>query len=170
LMRVSTERLEMRACSVEVARVLARGDSDVEALLGARLPEGWPTPELRGLLPLYAAQVEADPSALGWGVWLMVHRGDGTVIGDLGFKGKPDGGGRVEIGYRVVPAYRRRGYATEATRALVDWALAQEGVARILAECDPDNVGSIRVLEKLGMRRLEGGGGLLRWELRAGGK
>ena len=91
------------------------------------------------------------------------------MIGDLGFKGKPNRRGTVEIGYRVAPAYRRQGYASEATRALVDWALAQGGVERITAECNPDNVGSIRVLEKLGMRRLESDGVLLRWELRAVG-
>ena len=95
----------------------------------------------------------------------MVHAAERTVIGDAGFKGKPGSQGMVEIGYSVLPAYRGQGFATEAARALVDWALAQPEVKRIIAECSPDNVASIRILEKLGMQRREANGGILRWEL-----
>jgi ribosomal-protein-alanine N-acetyltransferase len=45
------------------------------------------------------------------------------------------------------------GYASEAARALVDYAFHHLGVHRIFGDCDPHNLGSIRVMEKLGMRR-----------------
>ena len=148
-----------------VARAAVEDRTRLETLLGARVPGDWPASDLRDFLPLYAQQLEADPSLLGWGIWLMVHRTERVVVGDLGFKGKPDHAGMVEIGYSVVPAYRRQGYAFEAVQALVGWAFAQPGVSRITAECSPDNAPSIRILEKLGMRRLETGGHLLRWGL-----
>ncbi len=47
--------------------------------------------------------------------------------------------------------FRNRGYATEAARALVEWAFKQPGVARITAHCDQDNVASRRVVEKAGL-------------------
>jgi RimJ/RimL family protein N-acetyltransferase len=92
----------------------------------------------------------ADPD--GWGAWLLFHGEE--VVGDAGFKGPPQDG-EVELGYSVVPPHRRRGYATEAARALVDWALGQPGVERVVAETEPENAPSQRVLELIGMRRVD---------------
>lgn len=164
-MLVQTRRLSLVACSAEVARAASQDRNCLEPLLGVQVPGDWPAPDLREFLPVYAEQLAADPSLLGWGIWLMVHRDAQTVVGDLGFKGKPDDEGTVEIGYSVLPAFRKQGLASEAVAALVDWALAQPQVTRIVAECDPDNTPSIRILEKLGMRQLETDGTTLRWEL-----
>jgi len=96
----------------------------------------------------------------------MTYRAGRVLIGDLGFKGKPDREGTVEIGYSVLPVYRRQGYAFEAVQALVGWAFAQQSVKRITAACSPDNAPSVRILERLGMQCLEADGSLLRWELK----
>ena len=166
-MRISARRLDLIPCSVEVARAFVNRESDAETLLGARLvDDDWPGQDLQGVLPLYLQQIEADPSLLGWGIWVMIHRAGRVAIGHLGFKGKPDPEGAVEIGYWVAPVYRRQGYGFEAAQALVRWAFAQPGVSRVTAECSPDNVASIRVLTKLGMRCLDTRGRLLCWELR----
>jgi 8-oxo-dGTP pyrophosphatase MutT (NUDIX family) len=88
----------------------------------------------------------------GFGVWL-VFRGD-ELVGDAGFHAPP-ANGEVELGYSTLPEHRGRGYATEAARALVEWALAQPGVERVVAEFEHDNPSSQRVLEKIGMRPLD---------------
>lgn len=84
------------------------------------------------------------------------------MVGDAGFKGPPEGG-VVEIGYSVTPNRRRSGYAGEAARALVDWALAQDGVDAVVAGCAPDNVASVRTLERLGFIRTGLEGDEVRW-------
>jgi [ribosomal protein S5]-alanine N-acetyltransferase len=56
-----------------------------------------------------------------------------------------------EIGYIFDPAVWSRGYATEATRALLDFGFGTLELHRIAATCHPDNIGSARVLEKVGM-------------------
>jgi predicted acetyltransferase len=53
------------------------------------------------------------------------------------------------IGYSIVPWKRRRGYATEALRQVLAIA-RQEGFSRVLITCDPDNEGSIKVIETNG--------------------
>lgn len=164
-MLLRTRGLDLFPCSAQVAQAATRNRRDLESLLGVRVPDDWPAPDLEELLPWYAQELETDPGLLGWGIWLMIHRKARMVIGDLGFKGRPDGAGMVEIGYSVLPAYRGHGFASEAVRALVDWALAQQDVRRITAECSVDNTASLRILEKLGMQRLETGDGLLTWEL-----
>ena len=160
-----TRRLVLIPCSVQMARAALRDRDGLESRLGAQVPQEWPGQDLREFLPLYAWQLQAEPAQLGWGIWLMIHAAERMVIGDAGFKGKPGSEGTVEIGYSVLPAYRGQGFATEAARALVEWALAQRDVRRIIAECSPDNAASIRVLEKLGMQRGQTGGSLLRWQL-----
>ncbi len=58
----------------------------------------------------------------------------------------------VEIGYTIYEAYRRRGFAEEAARGLIDWAAMQPEVERVIASVSSDNAPSLRVVAKLGMR------------------
>jgi len=93
----------------------------------------------------------------------MIERESNTVVGDIGFLGVPGADGSVEIGYSVIPDRRGRGYATEAARTLVDWALRQPDVTTVVAGCDNDNVPSIRTLERLGFVRTGEADGQVRW-------
>jgi RimJ/RimL family protein N-acetyltransferase len=63
-------------------------------------------------------------------------------------------GPEIEIGWRLRPAFWRRGYATEAASTLLRYGLDQLGLDEVVAEIDPDNVASISVAERIGMRRL----------------
>jgi ribosomal-protein-alanine N-acetyltransferase len=165
-LHLKTERLDIIPCSLQVARAIVTDKSKVETILSARVSDSWPAPDLLEFLPFYAQQLETDLSLLGWGVWLMIHVTERVVIGDVGFKGKPDHEATVEIGYSVIPAFRNRGYALEAAQALINWAFIQQGVKKIIAECNDDNAASIRILEKLGMKRLGTEGSVLKWELK----
>ena len=165
-LRLETERLDLVALSSEL--VVAFDDRDrAERLLGAVLPSGWPDGELSGLLAIYGPRIAEDPERLGWGPWLLVARAAGSVVGSAGFMGKrPEEGESIELGYGVHADYRSRGYATEATRALVDWAVSQRAVERVIAKCDPANAPSVRVLEKIGMTRCGKEEGMLLWKAR----
>jgi RimJ/RimL family protein N-acetyltransferase len=68
----------------------------------------------------------------------------------------------MDIGYVLARAYWGRGYVPEAARSVVDWGLSQDGIFRVWALCDVDNLASARVLEKIGMSRE---GTLRRWML-----
>ncbi|MCC5606141.1 GNAT family N-acetyltransferase [Nostoc sp. CHAB 5834] len=120
------------------------------------------TTNLELFTPLYLD----DPSQLGWGVWLMIHIADSTLIGDLGFIGKPDQTGTVKMGYEVLSAYRQQGFAFEAVQALVDFTFTQQELKRIIAHSPDDHVASIRILEKLGMQQIARDENLLKWELK----
>ncbi len=60
---------------------------------------------------------------------------------------------RAELGYMLSRELWGQGLTTEAARAIVDWGFKNKGFHRIYAYCDPRNIGSWRVMEKLGMRR-----------------
>ena len=59
----------------------------------------------------------------------------------------------ADFGYIVNPQYWNRGYATEASSAIMRWLESESGIQRIWATCDVDNLASARVLEKLGLVR-----------------
>jgi ribosomal-protein-alanine N-acetyltransferase len=82
----------------------------------------------------------------------VVLERDGHLVGHLVFH--PWAMPRTyEIGWMFHPAHQGTGYATEAARAVLDHAFRDLGAHRAIATCQPENVASCRVAEKLGMRR-----------------
>lgn len=142
------------------AAALPEGREAAARILGATLPAEWPQPDLLDVLPLQAA---ASAEAECFGVWVMIERESENVVGDIGFIGPPDNRGSVEVGYSVIPGRRRRGYATEAARAIVEWVLTEPTVEVVVAGCDEDNAASIRTLERIGFRRTGQANGEIRW-------
>jgi RimJ/RimL family protein N-acetyltransferase len=57
----------------------------------------------------------------------------------------------AHLGYILNQNYWGNGYATEAAKAMVEYAFTELGVHRVYADCHPENTASIRVLEKVGM-------------------
>lgn len=57
-----------------------------------------------------------------------------------------------DLGFAFLPAFRLLGYALESSRALKDYAHNRAGIARLLAIVRPDNVSSVKLLERLGFR------------------
>ena len=82
------------------------------------------------------------------------HIGSGRMIGHLYFAQiEPQQNLTWELGYIFNPAWQGQGFATEASRALVEWAFANLQVHRVIANCDQKNPASWKLLEKMGMRR-----------------
>jgi RimJ/RimL family protein N-acetyltransferase len=109
--------------------------------------------------------LEADPTS-EWLLRYAVLRETNTIIGTCGAF-KPDEKS-VIVGYSILPEYRRRGYASEATRRLVEFAFEHEGIERVLADTYPELIASIGVMEKCGFTFLGPGDEerTVRYELR----
>jgi [ribosomal protein S5]-alanine N-acetyltransferase len=157
-----TTRLELRPLPAAAAGALPDDREAAARLLGVTLSVEWPQADLFDVLPLQAA---SSPNDEPLGVWVIIEGESATVIGDIGFMGPPGADRTVEIGYSVVPDRRGRGYATEAARALVDWALGQPRVGVVVAGCDSENAPSIRILERIGFGRMGETNGKIRWRL-----
>jgi RimJ/RimL family protein N-acetyltransferase len=67
---------------------------------------------------------------------------------------EPYAPGGVELGYTVYPAFRRRGYATEACGGMMQWAAAAAGVRRFVLSIRPDNEPSLRIARRYGFRKV----------------
>ncbi|MEV0223143.1 GNAT family N-acetyltransferase [Streptomyces sp. NPDC050704] len=131
----------------------------------------WPADEVaavvgNGRLTHWAADFPADgdrviagviaeqPDAAGqYGHRQIIERASGQVVGTISLL-LPPGDGALEFGYGIVASRRGRGYAPEATRALVEFALTLPNVHTVYADAELSNPASIRVLEKAGLRRV----------------
>lgn len=124
-------------------------------LLEARVHSAWAQErDYQEAMASMAQRLEDAPEESGWWSWYFVlHNrvtGHRMLIGSGGFKGPPDENGTVEIGYSLLPPYRKRGYTTEAVEALVTWAFGHPEVVRVIAEALPGNTASVRILQKVG--------------------
>lgn len=87
----------------------------------------------------------------GFGFWVVEPKGSQVPAGICGLV-KRDTLPGVDVGYAFLPPFRSKGYAYESAAAVLGYARDVVGLKRLLAIVNPDNAGSIRVLEKLGMR------------------
>lgn len=89
----------------------------------------------------------------GVGLWAAVLKENNRLIGRCGLMRKQiEGVEEVEIAYLLDPEYWGKGLATEAAEAIVKHGYAKYGFKRIVAVIHPQNVASIRVAEKIGMK------------------
>lgn len=96
--------------------------------------------------------------------WAVVESEGGPALGRVSLY--THGRDIWEAACMIVPAARRRSLAARALAEAIDFVFERKGARRIFADCDPDNIASIRTFEKLGFRRE----GLLRgtWETHLG--
>jgi RimJ/RimL family protein N-acetyltransferase len=148
---VATERLHLRPFSPEDldGLVAIHGDPGVVRYLywGVRDRD-----ELRGVL---AEKQQRDVLAKeGDALNLAAVLTDtGELVGDMTLFWRSEEHRQGEVGYIFNPAHAGRGYATEATRAMLRIGFEDLGLHRITGRLDARNAESARVLERLGMRR-----------------
>jgi [ribosomal protein S5]-alanine N-acetyltransferase len=141
----------------------------MEALLAGRLdhaadhlrltlPDGPVTSPVERFLSYRLEQMRRDPAVQRWLARAVVLRDAGRLmVGNAGFHGEPgvnsaNAADAVEIGYAILPRYRRLGYATEAVEGLLGWARKQ-GIHHFVASVAPDNAPSLQIIRKLGFVR-----------------
>ena len=152
MLSIETSRLRVFPLPLAQLRLWAEDLPALERSLGYAY-RGVPVEKALGdARRLLAAAEEAGESPYRT-VWMLVQREEGVIIGSAGFKGGPDEKGEVEIRYAMGKDYRRRGYMTEAVKAICCWALEQPEVAHITAETDLVSYPSQRILERLGFQK-----------------
>ncbi|MEJ1965853.1 MAG: GNAT family N-acetyltransferase [Gammaproteobacteria bacterium] len=87
----------------------------------------------------------------GFGLFHVALKDTGAAIGMCGLLRRDwlDG---VDVGFAFLPEFWGKGYAYESSAGVIEWGRASLGITRVLGITKPENVGSIRVLEKLGLK------------------
>lgn len=110
------------------------------------------TPETIDTTHAAIARVRERWERLGYSWWAIITRATDSVIGaacmqNVANKADAD----LEIGWRLATASTGHGYATEAGKAVADYAFDVIGAAYVIAVADPKNIASHRVMERVGM-------------------
>jgi len=155
---MDTPRLQLVPATAATMASAAAGDSSaLRRALMADIPPDWP-PRIdddgamaREGFKFVQGVLQRDASLQGWWGWWVLLRRPSTLIGVVSPKGPPDREGTVEVSYGIVASHQGKGYATEATQALLDWVCRDPRTRRIIAETLPRLGASIAVMEKCGM-------------------
>jgi ribosomal-protein-alanine N-acetyltransferase len=145
---LETERLLLRHLSIEDADFILELLNEPSFIRnigdrGVRTIDGANSYILNGPVASYAKN--------GFGLYLVKLKETDESIGMCGLI-KRDTLKDVDIGYAFLPRFWSKGYAVESARAVKEYAKNAVGLNRIVAIVDPENEGSIRVLEKIGLQ------------------
>ena len=136
-------------------RALARGDLAAAEAASPVAPSAYLAgEECRGLWRMRAEQCDRDPGSAAWVTGIVWDELQGLAVGAAGFHGPPDSSGMVEIGYRIDPIHRRRGYARAALEALLARAAREPNVYRVRVSIRPDNLPSSRLALQYGFNQI----------------
>lgn len=157
---IYSPRLELIALSPDFLSVSLRGDLEsASRLIELFIPPDWL--EAKWLMEIRLAKMRANPALEPWLLRAIGLRETRTMIGFIGFHTQPGAEylnsyapDSVEFGYTIFPEYRKKGYASEASQALMDWAAREHGVMRFVVSISPENEPSLRIARKFGFRKV----------------
>jgi RimJ/RimL family protein N-acetyltransferase len=145
---LETDRLIHRELTHEDLEKLIelRSEDDVIKYLGGRKLQN---PEaITKRLDFYIGCYER----YGFGMNAMIWKETGEMIGWSGLQ-PLDGTSEIEVGYGMIKEFWKRGIGFETANAWLNYGFNQANLDRIVAVASPENTGSWRIMEKLGMKR-----------------
>ena len=157
---IRTHRLDLIPMTPAFLRASLGGDL-IEAgrQVGLALPGTWP--DIRDILALRLGQLESEPALQPWLLRAIGLRSSGEMVGHIGFHASPGADylepwspGGVEFGFTIFPPHRRRGYAREASLALMQWARDVHDVSSFVVTISPGNGPSLALAAGLGFVRV----------------
>ena len=147
---LETERLILRRFTTDDVDNLVDLDSDPEVM--RYINGGIPTPREaieHDFLPTFLAYYQRGDR---YGFWAAIEKATGDFLGWFHFRPAPDTDpDEPELGYRLKRSAWGRGYASEASRALIDKGFIEFDVRRVVASACAANIASRRIMEKVGM-------------------
>lgn len=148
-LKISTERLFLRGIRMSDAESMFKYRSNPKIYKF----QSWKPQSLHDVKDFISNKISKEPDRPGtWFQMGIFIKNKEEMIGDLGINFISDGR-QCEIGYTLALEYQGKGYATEALEAVIDYLFHNLNKHRIIASVDPRNEKSIKLLERIGMRK-----------------
>ncbi|MBL9117637.1 MAG: GNAT family N-acetyltransferase [Verrucomicrobiaceae bacterium] len=143
---IETEQLQLRQMTLDDVPALLKVFGDADAM------RFYPTPFDEARTREWVNWNRRSYETRGHGLWALIQRSTGEVIGDCGLVSQEvDGSPEIEVGYHVRRDLWGKGLATEAAQACIDHGLTGFSFRRFVSLIHPQNVPSRRVAAKIGM-------------------
>jgi aminoglycoside 6'-N-acetyltransferase len=116
--------------------------------------QGWTAPfTLKQAVQFISGMKAILPGVPGqWYQSAIELKSSGELAGDCAFQRLEEDPAQAEIGFTIARKYQGWGYGTEAVSRLLEFLFVDLDLHRVRANCDPNNLASARLLEKVGMR------------------
>lgn len=156
---IETPRLILRLIDKEMTAYFLENDLESAAiLLKAKIPaEMSDHPSAFS----YSLKQFEDEGYLPWAARAIIQQEGNQMVGLVRFHSKPNpeylqtyATNAVEFGYRIIKDYRKKGYATEAVTAMMDWANTNFRIENFIASVSPENKDSLNLISKLGFKKI----------------
>lgn len=166
--KLQTERLILIPFTTQICKNLIHNDFSDLYSIGLKRGKSWPDDDVLETLPKILTNLSLVEAPTGFESWMIIKNDTLEIIGDLGFKGFNYEKGNIDIGYGIIKEERGKGYAEEATKALIKWAYTEEVVKEITARCLIDNTSSVKLLKKLNFEITKNDDEMIHWSLQKG--
>jgi ribosomal-protein-alanine N-acetyltransferase len=147
--KLTTTRLILVPYTIEICNGIIKDDFNILQAMGLKKGRSWPDADVMDTLPKIINNLSAVAAPTGFESWMIIKADTLEIIGDAGFKGFNYEERSADLGYGIIKEERKRGYAFEATAALINWAFSNETVREITARCLVGNAASINLLRKM---------------------
>lgn len=144
---METERLLMRKFTIDDAQLIYDLNLDPEVIRYTLDP----IKDIEHARQVLESTILPQYALYNHGRWAVLVKPDLQFIGWCGLKARPERD-EIDLGYRFIKDAWGKGYATEAAFACLKYGFEQLGLKRIVGRAMPQNVASLRVLEKCGMQ------------------
>jgi len=162
---IFTERLLLFPFTTQICTDILNNNFDFLNVLGLHKGINWPDADLLETLPRIVINLSKVTALTGFESWIIVKKETNEIIGDIGFKGLNTQTHSCDIGYGILEAEQRKGYAQEATQGLLQWVLQYDATINITAATLLTNTSSIKLLQKLHFSETHTDDTFIYWQL-----
>ena len=147
--QLETDKTIATPITSEIAQgMIARDQMALETESRLRFPNPFQIPPMMDdFLPAVVQRLQYNPGEVGWWGWLFFEKESRKVLGSVGVSGPPDVTGGVGIAFSIYESFENQGYTKQATKAVVDWILAQKGVKSLRMTVHPKNFAAVRIAQ-----------------------
>ncbi len=145
---IETKRLILREFNMMDAEAMFAFGSNLEV---SKYTGEAPLKSLEEANHIIANVSMRDYVKYGFGRWAVIYKPDDILIGFAGLKFLPEFN-ETDIGYRFLPEYWGKGIATECSLEIIKYGFNNLGLNKIIGIASPENIGSWKVLEKIGLK------------------
>ena len=148
-MKLETNRLILRPINLSDTNEIFEYRSDSE------------TNKYQGWIPKTIEEVETfirkNPKQINkpesWFQFVIIEKETQKIVGDLGIHFIDSDNKQAEVGCTLNKHFQNKGYATESLKRIIDYLFKDLNKHRIITSIDPDNLNSIRLVERIGFRK-----------------
>jgi RimJ/RimL family protein N-acetyltransferase len=146
-MKLTTNRIILFPIDLEIFKAISNGT--LQPFSEYHYNEEWAGDDLKKALPMFEEFLKRNGND-GFNLWLVIEKESNLMVGSVGYVGKPNNEGEIEICFEIAPNERRKEFCLESVKTLLKWGFNHNEVNCIIARCKKNNIPSKNVIMKLG--------------------